>query len=81
MNKPRRFIAGATCPACGLVDKLFIYQQGNKNYCKCSRCGAMPTMEKGGGLKDLTARSGGTTGNDVVDVVRILDGDQDRNKK
>jgi uncharacterized metal-binding protein (TIGR02443 family) len=68
MNKPRRFIAGATCPACGLADKLFVYQQDNKNYCQCSRCGALQTMDEDGDISDLSA----PPGDEVMQVITIL---------
>ncbi|MBI2382218.1 MAG: YheV family putative metal-binding protein [Gammaproteobacteria bacterium] len=35
----RRFIAGATCPACGQVDKLVLYYQDGVKVHECVRCG------------------------------------------
>lgn len=37
MNK--RFIAGAICPQCQLIDKIVVYQQDDTHYCECVRCG------------------------------------------
>lgn len=35
----KRFIAGAVCPACGLMDKIINYQDDEKNYRECVSCG------------------------------------------
>ena len=35
----KRFIAGATCPECQLVDKIVVYQQEGTEFCECVRCG------------------------------------------
>ncbi len=50
----KRFIAGATCPQCQLIDKIFIYRVENIEFCECNRCGykqqqeavAQPAMAK-----------------------------------
>lgn len=38
MNK-KRFIAGAICPQCHLIDKIVVYQQAEANFAECVRCG------------------------------------------
>lgn len=35
----RRFIAGATCPACKLQDKLVVYVENEQKYFECVSCG------------------------------------------
>ncbi len=35
----KRFIAGAVCPKCGLMDKIVNYQDDEKNYRECVSCG------------------------------------------
>ncbi|SMF17828.1 hypothetical protein SAMN02745866_01174 [Alteromonadaceae bacterium Bs31] len=35
----KRFIAGAVCPKCGLMDKIVNYQDDTKNYRECVSCG------------------------------------------
>lgn len=35
----KRFLAGAQCPACGLVDKLVLYRQDEREHVECVRCG------------------------------------------
>ena len=34
----KRFIAGAVCPRCGVLDKLFIYHVGDKKFRECVNC-------------------------------------------
>lgn len=35
----KRFIAGAVCPKCGLMDKLVVYSQDDNQYRECVSCG------------------------------------------
>lgn len=35
---PRRFIAGAVCPNCKIVDKLYVLVRGDKTSRHCTRC-------------------------------------------
>lgn len=37
-NAPRRFIAGAVCPACSEVDKIYIVSEGDVVFRRCVRC-------------------------------------------
>ncbi|NQD36224.1 YheV family putative metal-binding protein [Permianibacter sp. IMCC34836] len=36
---PRRFIAGAKCPACGLEDKIVMYRINEQKFYECVKCG------------------------------------------
>lgn len=36
---PRRFIAGAICPACGQLDKLVVYMDQDRKFFECVKCG------------------------------------------
>lgn len=36
---PRRFIAGAKCPACGLEDKIVMYSVAGQKFYECVKCG------------------------------------------
>jgi len=36
--KNKRFIAGAVCPKCGEVDKVFTYEKVTKKFRACTRC-------------------------------------------
>lgn len=38
-NIQKRFIAGATCPQCQLIDKIVVFQQDGIEHCECVRCG------------------------------------------
>ena len=42
----KRFIAGATCPQCLLIDKIVVYQQDGIEYCECVRCGHSQQQEQ-----------------------------------
>lgn len=40
MNKPvKRFIAGAVCPRCAMLDRLVIYASASGNVRECVNCG------------------------------------------
>ncbi len=40
----KRFIAGALCPQCQAMDKIFIYRAGDKNVRECVSCGFRETQ-------------------------------------
>lgn len=42
----KRFIAGAICPQCQLIDKIVVYQLDNIEYCECIRCGHSQQQEQ-----------------------------------
>ena len=35
----KRFIAGASCPGCGEIDKLHVFSRHGESVCECVRCG------------------------------------------
>lgn len=41
----RRFIAGAVCPACQLIDKIVVYREAETEFCECVRCGHKQQQE------------------------------------
>lgn len=41
----KRFIAGAVCPKCQLLDKLVIYRENDVEFCECVRCGHKQQQE------------------------------------
>lgn len=45
----RRFIAGAVCPACGLVDKIYVETDGKTVTRKCNRCDFTESLDPDGG--------------------------------
>jgi len=34
----KRFISGATCPGCGLVDKIYVLKDDDSESMHCSQC-------------------------------------------
>ena len=36
--KNKRFIAGATCPSCHELDKIFVYEEGGQQWRACVNC-------------------------------------------
>ena len=34
----KRFIAGASCPSCKEIDKIFTYEEAGKTFRACTRC-------------------------------------------
>ena len=43
----RQFIAGATCPECGQVDKVQRVIDGDNQWMKCVACGATKDLGEG----------------------------------
>ncbi len=37
-NRPKRFIAGAVCPKCAEMDKIYVYQEERKTFRACISC-------------------------------------------
>ena len=54
MNK--RFIAGAVCPACSLIDKLVAYEQDETQHRECVRCGYHDTLDDKGRIEEVVTR-------------------------
>ena len=63
MSGLRRFIAGATCPACGQLDKLFLVVGDTTRICECVACG----------FRDQLARDGSTVASAEPEAVRLID--------
>jgi len=38
-SKTRRFVAGAVCPKCSVMDKIVVYNEANKDFRECVSCG------------------------------------------
>lgn len=38
-NKAKKFIAGAICPQCHLMDKIVVYTENGVKIAECVRCG------------------------------------------
>jgi hypothetical protein len=64
----RRFVAGAICPACGQIDKLFVRSEQGLRVCECIACGHRETLDPGGtDLREPQSRA-------EVQPVRLIDG-------
>ena len=46
MTQLRKFIAGAVCPSCNQVDKLFVTTQDGAMVCECVSCGFRDVRER-----------------------------------
>jgi uncharacterized protein len=42
----RRFIAGAVCPACQGMDKLFLREEAEQRICECVACGHREVLDR-----------------------------------
>jgi uncharacterized protein len=42
----RRFIAGASCPQCGAVDKIVRVEQGDGIHMECIACGMVRDLDQ-----------------------------------
>ena len=58
----KMFIAGAVCPQCQQVDKIFVYQEAGEDVAECKSCGHRRFRPKAGDAVDdgaaPAARSG-----------------------
>lgn len=76
-EKPRRFIAGAVCPRCGLMDKIVVEAGGDARLCvSCGFSDDRP--EDGAASKELHTRVTRPSARRVeteAQVVRLLDPD------
>ena len=42
----RRFIAGAVCPRCALMDKIVMFEEGGQKHRQCVSCGFRDIIEE-----------------------------------
>lgn len=42
----KKFIAGALCPQCNQMDKIFVYQQDGEDVAECNACGYISVRPK-----------------------------------
>jgi len=61
----RRFIAGAICPRCSRIDRLYVFEREGIAVCACVDCGEIDDPRS-----DVAAESGAASPSQVV---RILD--------
>ena len=53
---PRRFIAGAVCPKCAVMDKLVVFKEDGNTFRECVNCGYRQEMEFSPKFKPLPTR-------------------------
>lgn len=72
MSGLRRFIAGAVCPRCRQVDKLFVVAESGRQVCECVSCGFRDGMDRDAAPGSPEARR--RLGADAeVQPVRLID--------
>jgi hypothetical protein len=54
--KNKRFIAGAVCPKCTQVDKVFTYELEGRKFRACTRCDFNEEMRFGQNRQELPTR-------------------------
>lgn len=76
-DKPRRFIAGAVCPRCGLMDKIVVEAGGEERL--CVSCGFTDARPKGGPPEPKTrvTRGAARRVETPAEAVRLVDVDPD----
>lgn len=52
----KRFVAGAVCPRCGLMDKIVIYRNADKEYRECVSCDFKDEMIFKSAVRELETR-------------------------
>jgi uncharacterized metal-binding protein (TIGR02443 family) len=52
----KRFIAGAVCPRCGLMDKIVVFQRDNKEFRECVNCEFEDVMNFKPAVRELETR-------------------------
>ncbi|TVZ41481.1 hypothetical protein P886_0827 [Alteromonadaceae bacterium 2753L.S.0a.02] len=68
----KRFIAGAVCPACALLDKIVTYSDRDKNYRECVECGFHDEIHIQGEVRELQTRVNFTEEQKAAEV-QVLD--------
>lgn len=56
----RRFIAGATCPECGTLDKIVRVEDGDTLWMECVACGMRKDLDAEPPAAEPPAESGGS---------------------
>jgi hypothetical protein len=69
----RRFVAGAVCPRCSVMDKLVVYSEEGKDYRECVSCGYKDEMRFKPNSRELDTRVNQTEEDrQDVQVITIL---------
>lgn len=57
MSEKRQFIAGATCPECGQLDKVQRVDNGTRVWVECVRCGMQKPLDEPPSPRDDTVQT------------------------
>lgn len=73
----KRFIAGAVCPRCGLMDKIVTYKEDDQEVRECVSCDFKDAMVFKPAVRELETRVNKTEEEKAAEtqVVRIVDGE------
>lgn len=73
--KNKRFIAGASCPKCSEMDKVFTYESEGKKYRACTRCDFNEEMRFENHKRELETRVNRVDepATESAQVVRLMD--------
>lgn len=73
-DKPRRFIAGAVCPRCGLMDKIVVEVGGEERLCvSCGFTDARPEDTRADEPKTRVTRGVARRVETPAEAVRLVD--------
>ena len=73
--KNKRFIAGAQCPSCKEIDKIYTYEQEDRKFRACSRCDFSEALQFDAPPRELGTRVNRSLEKRKEDVqaVRLMD--------
>ena len=76
--KNKRFIAGAQCPSCKQVDKVYTYELEDKTYRACTRCDFQEELRFSDTRSELSTRVNRSSveRDNETQAVRIMDPSQ-----
>ena len=71
-KQQKRFIAGAICPRCAQLDKLFVYRIDDKNFRECVNCDFLEEQQFASIQHEPTTRVTRDTGVNEEQAVRLI---------
>ncbi len=70
--KNRRFIAGAVCPRCAVMDRIFIESESGINKRECLGCGYKEYMQSDGTTTEILTRVNKDEHGNIVDGFKTV---------
>lgn len=71
-KQKKRFIAGAVCPRCAQMDKLFVYRIDDRNFRECVHCEFLEEQQFTPIQHEPTTRVTRDTGVNKEQIVRLV---------